>query len=254
MAQKLTTPPFATTVLNTLKQLNIHTHEDLQTVGAVKAFLLLQAAGLTVTRSVLWRLQAACCGTLPNDAEKQNLLSALRCHPPVAIFPALSEMEKYMHAALTQAKLAATAGEVPVGAVVVHNGEIIAQAHNLCVSNHSVSHHAEIRALELAGKQLGSYRLDNCDVYVTLEPCAMCASALIQARIQRVIFAAHEPKTGAAGSVIHLFENKILNQHTAIHGGVLAEESRQLLQSFFTQRRLPEKHLSANDQCEHGKR
>ena len=142
-----------------------------------------------------------------------------------------------MQAALVQAALAAEAGEVPVGAVVVHCGNIVAQAYNRCVADCNVSHHAEILALAQAGQVLGSYRLNECDVYVSLEPCAMCASALMQARVARVIFAASEPKTGAAGSVVNLFANKVLNAHTAVLGGVLADEAQAILQQFFQSKR-----------------
>ena len=148
-----------------------------------------------------------------------------------------SEDARWMRLALQAAHEAAARGEVPVGAVVVHRGEIIAQAHNRCVADCSISHHAEIQALAAAGQALGNYRLNECDVYVSLEPCAMCASAMIQARVARVVFAAHEPKTGAAGSVLNLFANKQLNQHTAILGGVLADEAKQQLQAFFRLRR-----------------
>jgi hypothetical protein len=101
----------------------------------------------------------------------------------------------------------------------------------------NISHHAEIQALAAAGQVLGNYRLNECDVYVSLEPCAMCASAMIQARVARVVFAAHEPKTGAAGSVLNLFSNNQLNQHTAMLGGLLADEAKQQLQAFFRLRR-----------------
>ena len=157
--------------------------------------------------------------------------------PPVAVFPPLEEQQKFMQAALVQAALAAEAGEVPVGAVVVHRGKIVAQAYNRCVADCNVSHHAEILALAQAGQVLGSYRLNECDVYVSLEPCAMCASALMQARVARVIFAASEPKTGAAGSVVDLFANKALNAHTAVSGGVLADEAQAILQQFFQNKR-----------------
>ena len=129
------------------------------------------------------------------------------------------------------------AGEVPVGAVEVRQGEIIGRGTNACVAEHSVCRHAEIAALTEAGRRLGNYRLDGCDLYVTLEPCSMCAGAIMQSRIRRLIDAAAEPKTGAAGSVLDLFANRQLNPHTAVQGGVLAGESAQLLQRFFQERR-----------------
>ena len=107
-----------------------------------------------------------------------------------------------MRLAIEQARQSAALGEVPVGAVIVYQGKAIAAAHNTCIGDHNVSHHAEINALAAAGKALQNYRLEDCDVYITLEPCSMCASALIQARVGRVIYGAAEAKTGAAGSVV----------------------------------------------------
>ena len=129
------------------------------------------------------------------------------------------------------------AGEVPVGAVVVHQNQVIGRGFNRCVGDHSISRHAEICALGEASRHMGNYRLDECDVYVTLEPCSMCAGAIMQSRIRRLIYAAAEPKSGAAGSVVDLFAEKALNPHTAVYGGILADEARTLLQRFFQQRR-----------------
>ncbi len=142
-------------------------------------------------------------------------------------------MAHFMGLALEQAKLSALMGEIPVGAVIVSDGKIIASAHNTCIADCNVSRHAEINALAQAGSEMQNYRLDGCDIYITLEPCAMCASALIQARIRRVIYGAAEPKTGAAGSIVNLFADKRLNTHTAIRGGILQEECRAVLSRFF---------------------
>lgn len=237
---KLTTPPLAPKTLTALEQIGIQTLEDLRQTGSVKAFLLLKAAGLTVTQSTLWQLEALLSGINAADLDesrKSGLRRQVKNHPPVAVFPMPSEMENFMRAALEQAKIAAQTGEIPVGAVVVQNGRIIAAAHNTCVQDHNVSHHAEIRALAQAGAALGNYRLEDCDVYITLEPCAMCASALIQARVKRVVFGAAEPKSGAAGSVLNLFGHSLLNSHTAVLGGVSADECLNLLQDFFQKRR-----------------
>jgi len=140
--------------------------------------------------------------------------------------------------ALDQARLAALAGEVPVGAVVLHHGRLIAAAHNSGISHNDPVAHAEILALCQAATKLGNYRLDGCDMFVTLEPCAMCAGAIINARLRRLVFAATEPKTGAAGSVLNLFDIACLNHHTCLEGGLLADESAELLRDFFRQRRL----------------
>jgi tRNA(adenine34) deaminase len=142
-----------------------------------------------------------------------------------------------MQQALQQARAAALNGEVPVGAVVVKDGQVIATGRNQPVRNHDPSAHAEIVALRSAAQTLGNYRLEGCELFVTLEPCAMCAGAVLQARLQRVVFGALDDKTGAAGSVINLFGNTQLNHQTRVQGGLLACESTQLLQDFFRQRR-----------------
>ncbi len=142
-----------------------------------------------------------------------------------------------MSLALVQAKRAADAAEVPVGAVVVKDGQVIATGFNAPISQHDPSAHAEMVAIRNAAKVLGNYRLTDCSVYVTLEPCAMCSGAMFHARIKEVIYGAPDPKTGVAGSVMNLYENQQLNHHTAVRGGVLANECGALLQDFFAQRR-----------------
>ena len=152
--------------------------------------------------------------------------------------------EEAMQRALDQAELAALAGEVPVGAVVTRGGCIIAVARNAPITHHDPSAHAEILALRAAGQLLGNYRLPDCELFVTLEPCAMCAGAMLNARLQRVVFAAFDPKTGAAGSVVNLFASRQLNHHTCVQGGLLASSSTVLLQSFFGQRRSQKREQS----------
>lgn len=153
--------------------------------------------------------------------------------------------EYFMGLALFQARQAAALGEVPVGAVVVRNGEVIATGHNALIGGHDPTAHAEIVALRAAALALGNYRLDECELFVTLEPCAMCSGALLNARLKRVVFSAAEPKTGSAGSVVNLFEHKQLNHQTRVQGGVLAEQSRVLMQDFFRQRRSVQREASA---------
>ncbi len=143
----------------------------------------------------------------------------------------------FMQLALRQAQAAAKAGEVPVGAVVVRAGQVIASAHNAPLANHDPTAHAEVNAMRVAAQVLGNYRLDDCTLYVTLEPCAMCSGAALHARFKRVVFGATEPKTGAAGSVLNLFANEHLNHHTQVTSGVLADDCAQVLQGFFEQRR-----------------
>ncbi|WP_019271944.1 tRNA adenosine(34) deaminase TadA [Neisseria lactamica] len=236
----LTTPPLAPKTLAALHRLGIRTVAGLRQTGAVQTFLLLKASGLTLTKSTLWQLQSLLDGTPPQEMaqhEKTRLLAELKNHPPVAAFPPQGEMEYFMGLALEQAEMSALTGEIPVGAVIVSDGIVIASAHNTCIADCNVSRHAEINALAQAGSEMQNYRLDGCDIYITLEPCAMCASALMQARVKRVIYGASEPKTGAAGSIVNLFADKRLNTHTAIRGGILQEECRAVLSRFFQNKR-----------------
>ena len=143
----------------------------------------------------------------------------------------------YMQVALQLAQQAADAGEVPVGAIVVLEGEIVGRGFNRPISQHDPSAHAEIMALRDAGKHIKNYRLPECVLYVTLEPCVMCAGAMMHARLKRIVFGASDPKTGAAGSVVNLFAESRLNHHTQIEGGVLASECGQLISQFFKARR-----------------
>jgi tRNA(adenine34) deaminase len=144
---------------------------------------------------------------------------------------------KYMSEALALAVVAKQAGEVPVGAVVVEGGRIIGRGFNAPISSHDPTAHAEIQALRAAALALGNYRLSGCTLYVTLEPCAMCAGAIQHARLARVVFGAADPKTGACGSVINLFSEPLLNHHTRVEGGMLASQCGELLTSFFRERR-----------------
>jgi tRNA(adenine34) deaminase len=151
--------------------------------------------------------------------------------------PSQTNDARWMALALAEARLAAEAGEVPVGAVLVKDGQIIATGRNTPVAQHDPSAHAEINALRAGAAALGNYRLDGCELFVTLEPCAMCAGAMLHSRLARVVFGATDPKTGAAGSVLDLFAEPRLNHRTAVQGGVLAEECAAVLQGFFQQRR-----------------
>ncbi|GLC90637.1 tRNA-specific adenosine deaminase [Cupriavidus sp. TA19] len=147
----------------------------------------------------------------------------------------------YMRAALDEARLAEAAGEVPVGAVVVWNDTIIARGHNLPIRSVDPSAHAEMQALRAAAQVIGNYRMPECELYVTLEPCAMCSGAILHARLRHVVFGATDPKTGAAGSVLNLFEHAQLNHQTTIAGGVLADTCGQMLKDFFGARRRAQK-------------
>ncbi|PFH07978.1 tRNA(adenine34) deaminase [Collimonas sp. PA-H2] len=144
----------------------------------------------------------------------------------------------YMQQAISQARNAWALGEVPVGALVVKDGQVIATGFNQPIGNHDPTAHAEIMALRAAAAILGNYRLPGCEIYVTLEPCAMCAGAMLHARLARVVYGASDPKTGACGSVLNLFEQEKLNHHTELTAGVLADECGTLLKEFFAERRL----------------
>ena len=143
----------------------------------------------------------------------------------------------FMEQAIVQARRAEALGEVPVGAVVVKEGVIIATGYNHPIGTHDPTAHAEIMALRAAAKVLGNYRLPGCTLYVTLEPCAMCSGAMMHARLGRVVFGATDPKTGACGSVLNLFDEPRLNHHAELHGGVLGEQCGTLLKEFFAMRR-----------------
>ncbi len=144
----------------------------------------------------------------------------------------------FMRQALDQALNAQMLGEVPVGAVLVHQGVILSTGYNQPIGNNDPTAHAEIQAIRAAAEILGNYRLPECTLYVTLEPCVMCAGAIMHSRMKRVVFGASDAKTGACGSVLNLFDESKLNHHTTVEGGLQAEESVALLKSFFAERRL----------------
>ena len=144
----------------------------------------------------------------------------------------------WMRLALEQAALAAQTGEVPVGAVVVKNGKLIASGHNRCIADSDPTAHAEVVALRAAALALGNYRLEGCTLYVTLEPCTMCSGALIQARLERVVFGATDARAGAAGSVLDIFALPSVNHHTQVQGGVLADACADILRDFFKPKRV----------------
>ena len=148
----------------------------------------------------------------------------------------MSDLE-YMRVALAEARAAAMADEVPIGAVVVSNGAIIARGQNRVLRDIDPTAHAEIVAMRTAATALGNYRLNGCTLYVTLEPCAMCAGAMIHARIDRLVFAAADPKAGAAGSVLDVLNHERLNHQMQVEQGIAADEAAELLRGFFRERR-----------------
>ena len=145
--------------------------------------------------------------------------------------------ESFMREALAEAQLAYDLGETPIGAVIVRDGDIIARAHNLRESQRDATAHAELLAIRQANQILGGWRLTRCSLYVTLEPCPMCAGAIVQARIPQVVFAAHDKKAGACGSLMDLVRDERLNHQVELTSGILANESSQLLSRFFVELR-----------------
>ena len=162
----------------------------------------------------------------------------IRSEPPALYtLPVSPEAERWMREALALAHAAQLRGEVPVGAVVVREDAIVGRGGNAPIAANDPTAHAEIAALRSAAATLGNYRLPDCDLYATVEPCAMCAGAIIHARIRRLYFGARDPKTGACGSVIDLFAEARLNHHTSVTADVLAAECGALLSAFFAARR-----------------
>ena len=153
----------------------------------------------------------------------------------------------FMALALAQARQAASQDEVPVGAIVVRHGQLIATGRNAPIDGQDPTAHAEMVALRAAALALGNYRLDECEIFVTLEPCAMCSGAMLASRLKRVVFGAAEPKTGAAGSVTNLFALAQLNHQTVLQPAVMADASRLLLQDFFRQKRTAQRQAAKQD-------
>jgi tRNA(adenine34) deaminase len=157
--------------------------------------------------------------------------------PYIVATPVSPDDERWMREAIALARDAQARGEVPVGAVVVCDGKIVGRGGNAPIERNDPTAHAEIAALRTAAAALGNYRLPACELYVTLEPCAMCAGAVMQTRLRRLVFGARDPKTGACGSVVDLFAERLLNHHTSVTGDVLAAECGALLSTFFAARR-----------------
>lgn len=155
----------------------------------------------------------------------------------------MDEHIKFMKEAIKEAKRAADKGECPVGAVIVYDNKIIARGHNLRETKRSPLAHAEIIAIKKAAKKLNAWRLLDCTLYVTLEPCPMCAGAIIQSRIKNVWFGAYDPKAGAAGSVVNLFEPGMFNYDVSVKGGIMADACAQILSDFFSKLRKKKENI-----------
>ncbi|WP_227006781.1 tRNA adenosine(34) deaminase TadA [Shewanella donghaensis] len=158
--------------------------------------------------------------------------------------------EKWMRVAMEQATLAEAKGEVPVGAVLVKDDQLIASGFNLSITEHNPTAHAEIECIRAAGQALENYRMLNTTLYVTLEPCSMCAGAMVHSRIQRVVFGADDLKTGAAGSVVNLVQHDDFNHQLEVTSGVLADECASQLSAFFKRRREEKKALKKLQQLQ----
>lgn len=155
----------------------------------------------------------------------------------------LTEDERFMKAALTQAKKAYALEEVPIGCVIVHEGKIIARGYNRRNTDQNTTSHAEINAIRKASKKLGDWRLEGCTIYITLEPCQMCAGAIVQARITRAVIGSMNPKAGCAGSVLNLLEMSQFNHQVEVTRGVLQEECSDILSGFFRELREKKRHI-----------
>lgn len=149
--------------------------------------------------------------------------------------------EYFMTLALQEAGKALEIGEVPIGAVVVYNNKVIASGYNLRETSQTTLSHAELIAINEANKKVGSWRLEDCTLYVTLEPCAMCAGAIVQSRIPRVVYGASDPKSGCAGTLMNLLEEKRFNHQVEVERGILEVESSSMLRAFFKQLRRKKK-------------
>lgn len=150
--------------------------------------------------------------------------------------------EKYMYAALEEAKKARDIGEVPIGAVIVYQNKIISTGYNVRETSQTALSHAELVAIETANQKLESWRLDDCTLYVTLEPCPMCAGAIVQARIKRVVFGAYDPKAGCAGTIMNLLEESRFNHQVDLTSGILEKECQNLIKVFFQELRANKKN------------
>lgn len=170
---------------------------------------------------------------------------------PKISLPPVSEDEKYMKEAIRQAKKALALNEVPIGCVIVHEGKIIGRGYNRRMTDHTTLAHAEIIAIRKACRQVGDWRLENCRIYITLEPCPMCAGAIVQARIPEVIIGCMNPKAGCAGSILNILEMPQFNHQVSVTRGILEEECRELLKRFFAELRIRNKAQKAAEMEAH---
>lgn len=201
-------------------------------------------ASQRAARKAAWLAQQAGAAAQTGEVEVVEMAPAPPDHS--------AEDDTFMRLAIDQAHNAWALGEVPVGAVIVKDGQVIATGFNQPIGNSDPTAHAEVQAMRAAAELLGNYRLSHCSLYVTLEPCAMCAGAMQHARIGRLVYGAADPKTGACGSVVDLFAEPRLNHHTTVRGGVLGAECGTLLSRFFAQRREIKRGAAASEDMDDG--
>ncbi len=228
-------------IIEQLTILGITSLDEFCQLETISIFFLLKDSGYPATPWLLYQLDAArrqVNWRHISQKERKLLRNTLAANSPIqAPYPTKEEIEKFIDVARQLANKAETQDEVPIGAIVVKNDQIIGQGYNNTITQKSPFAHAEIIALQEAAKAIGNYRLIDCDLYVTLEPCIMCAGAISQARIKRLIFGTKEPKSGAAGSVINIFANHKLNAYTAVFGPVDSINCAAQLTNFFRQKR-----------------
>ncbi len=221
---------------NKLERLNLASTELIRQHGYLKIYSQLKLAFPSMNYQALYDLyclaQQSLCYTLAPEKQAE-LRRAFKAMPPRHVWLKPDVIRHFLTAAEKQAQLALQQNEIPIGAVIVHQGEIIAQGYNRTRSDNNIMAHAEIVAILAAQQHLQNYRLNECDLYVTIEPCLMCSGAIINSRIKRVIYGACEPKTGACLSQYQVFNNKKTNHHTEVIGPINQNYYSQLISKFF---------------------
>lgn len=210
------------------------TIEQINEFNYLQIFAQLKAEYKSLAYQALFDLYMfATQNTYPSEQIKNNLIQEYLRLPPLHELLNLETISYYLELALEQAKIAANNNEIPIGAVIVHQDKIIGSGYNQTKQDNSIFAHAEMIAIAQAQKSLNNYRLDNCDLYVTIEPCLMCSGAIIHSRIRRVIYGATEPKTGACCSQYQVFNNRQVNSHCQIIGSIDQAKYSKLIQEFF---------------------
>ena len=219
-----------------LQEIGIYNLKELDEIGFIQAFSLIKNKFPSVTFNLLYELFCLLNNISFSDLTKemkQKLIIEYKKQPPQYAMPDSMLIEKYLNCALELAMIAYEEQEIPIGAVIVYNNQIIGQGYNQTRQYNDILAHAEIQAIRKAQEYLGNFRLNQCDLFVTVEPCVMCSGAIINSRIKRVVFGANEPKTGACISQYKIFENKAVNSHCQQIGPINQHKYGQLMQDFF---------------------